>query len=75
MIFKKFSTNGLITSFIKQLLFDPDPSATVFVGQFFVWLCVLGGFYTSGKEFRFFKTILNIFTKHNLVSLPNFLCC
>ena len=32
-----------------QLLFDPDPSATVFVGHFFVWLCVLGGFYTSGK--------------------------
>ena len=32
------------------MLFDPDPSATVFVGHFFVWLCVLGGFFASGEE-------------------------
>ena len=43
-----------------QLLFDPDPSVTVFVGQFFVWLCVLGGFYTSGKDLGLFKAFLNI---------------
>ena len=43
-------SKAVYTNSIIQLLFDPDPSVTVFVGQFFVWLCVLGGFYTSGKD-------------------------
>ncbi len=36
----------------RTLLFDPDSAVAVFVGHFVIWVCVLGGFYTSGKSSR-----------------------